>query len=578
MAQYQFGRLRIDPARNPAVLDTATWDPNAAWDKVRAAPISAWPKALAAPADDHGIVSVHDGIVLCAGSWVRCGMTNWSLGRLNDGQYLLLAIGARPPLKVPRAPIGELVLTEGERLIGVPADAEIVDWFVSTLNPDKGPKALGAIPRLGIGTRMSTSVWPSVWPALTRTGLAANTIQNSVRELNVLGDLLAGRPAESNFMFGFGTLYEGHTGSTFEGLWLAGVLAALESGCKVRYGADADHIMVKRTPDGLDRARRVIDAARRYTFYTLDVSDILDYEAIGGDKEVDLAALIASHEERQDLLAFHTGKGGPAGPMTEATVACMVGKYAAALSALAELAEHIRKLKRDAPFDLELSIDETPPGVNPLHCTTTEEELSFLLGEIRRRGLPVTHIAPNFGVEKGVDYRGADGLAGLGRRVRGLYSLANEEGILLDCHSGDDLTSATRRTVGAAAGGDIHFKISPVLQLLFAKVLHEVCFDRFLFWWEDTMAYVREEAGKGSELAARCLRQYEESGAQRRPSPSHPLFHYYSFATVGRRDAGGQFVYRERFYDLPTEFGAEYTRRVTNLLGEIIGDLFYPDR
>jgi len=207
-----------------------------------------------------------------------------------------------------------------------------------------------------------------------------------------------------------------------------------------------------------------------------------------------------------------------------------------------------------------------------LDYMTTADELTFLLAEIRRRGLPVTHIAPNFGVEKGADYMGADGLPGLEQRVRSLHRLAVEQGIMLDCHSGDDLSSATRRAVGRAANGDIHFKISPMLQGLFAEVLHALCPDRFLYWWEDTIAYARHEAGQGSALAARCIRQYEQAGA--RPSPSHPLFHYYCFATLGRRDADGRFLHREKFYDLPASFYAEYARRVTELLGEVITDIF----
>ena len=142
----------------------------------------------------------------------------------------------------------------------------------------------GSTPRLGIGTRMSTSVWPGIWEAMAEGKFAANAIQNSVRELNLLEDVLAGRPPRSNYLYGFGTLAEGHTGSTFEGLWLAGVVAALKSDTAPIYGADADHITVRREPDGLERAKRVIDAARDYTFFTLDVSDVVDYAATGADR------------------------------------------------------------------------------------------------------------------------------------------------------------------------------------------------------------------------------------------------------------------------------------------------------
>lgn len=33
----RFGKLEIDPSRNPAVLDTVTWNPARAWRAVRGA-------------------------------------------------------------------------------------------------------------------------------------------------------------------------------------------------------------------------------------------------------------------------------------------------------------------------------------------------------------------------------------------------------------------------------------------------------------------------------------------------------------------------------------------------------------
>jgi hypothetical protein len=70
-------------------------------------------------------------------------------------------------------------------------------------------------------------------------------------------------------------------------------LAALSKGCGFQEcwlhcgtsnrrftGADADHIQVKRGPDGLARAKHYLTAARYYSFYTLDVADMVDYEAL----------------------------------------------------------------------------------------------------------------------------------------------------------------------------------------------------------------------------------------------------------------------------------------------------------
>jgi hypothetical protein len=429
------------------------------------------------------------------------------------------------------------------------------------------------VARLGIGTRMSTAVWPGVWQAMAQRAFAANAIQNSVRELNLLGDLVDGNAPRVNYLHGLGRLEEGHTGSTFEGLWVAGVLSALAAGGTPRYGADADHVMVKRTPDGLDRAKAVVAAARHYTFFTVDVSDVLDYAAgqAAGEAETQacFAAAVPEAVTRRELLLWHGhGRAGLA-PLSPAEVARGAAKFWRALAAVEVLAEAVRRARPALPFDLELSIDEVPAGVPVAEVLTTRGEVAFLLGEVRRRGLPVTHLAPNLGVEKGTDYRLADGLAGLDARTGLLHRLLMDAGLMLDCHSGDDLGPATRRVIGRATGGQVHFKISPSLQLLFAEVLQAEVPGAFRFWWEDTLAYVRREAEAGSELAARLL----ADAATAEPSCRHPAFHLFAFATVGRRSVGEGFLNRDRFYTLPASFYAAYAERVACFLLEVVADL-----
>jgi hypothetical protein len=99
-------------------------------------------------------------------------------------------------------PLGELTLKSGLRVAAYPTDAAVVDRYCRVLRPLNRPRALGATPRLGIGCRMTTLVWPGMFDALRRGNFAANTIQNSVRELNFLDDLLAVRPASTNYACG----------------------------------------------------------------------------------------------------------------------------------------------------------------------------------------------------------------------------------------------------------------------------------------------------------------------------------------------------------------------------------------
>ena len=576
MAAVTFDKLTIDPVKNPAVLDTSTWDPEGAWKQLLRLEASYW-KELGGCIEKRKPLPIREGLTPFLGSCARSGDTGFVLAELADRQLVLLSLGE--PVKGMGKPAHSK--TAENTLAMYRTDSRTVDRYIRTICPDRGPRALGSVPRLGIGTRMTTAIWPAVWPAMQECNFSSNAIQNSLRELNLLEDLLAGRPPKINYQFSFGNMLEGHTGSTFEGLWLTGVLDGLKSETRPVFGADADHIMVKRDPGGLERAKHIIDAARYYTFYTLDVSDILDYEALLKDSasaaEIYLTSTITSETKRRETLAFHSQKrrfaGVEYGP-DEKTVGLLVGKYWRALNAVQELYGHLRGLKGDIPFDLELSIDETPPEFSTYKSLTSSTELIFLLLEADRREVPLTHIAPNFGVEKGVDYRQPDGLEGLEARISELCRVAEEWGMMLDCHSGDDLKSATRKVIGKASEGIIHFKISPSLQVMFAEVLHRLYPDHFRFWWEDSLTYARKEAREGSDFAKRCLEELETS-EDPSPSPHHSVFHHFNFATMGIRDTRGRFEHREKFYSLPRDFYTEYQGYLKDHLCRLVAEVFH---
>jgi hypothetical protein len=574
----RFGKIEMNPARNPAVLDTATWDPQSAWSLVSAVDDSHW--NAVENAVRQGRPSLREGCAVYSGSCAQYQASVFFLIRLTDGQHVFVELGPDANEGVLEEPIGTRRLEQGTHLAVYPTDADTVERYVSDVRPDKGPRALGATPRLGVGSRMSTAAWPGVWQAMDKCDFSANPIQNSVREVAVLEDILAGRPPRTNYLANFGTLQEGHTGSTFEGLWVAGVLGALKADSSTAFGADADHITLRHGADDMDRAKRVIEAARRYTFFTLDVSDILDYGAMDDCSDSVAAEFLTRyicHEsQRREIVAYHSQKrrfGGREYGLDEAAIGRLAGKYWSALNAVEHLSNHIGDVRNGAPFDLELSIDETPSGIDAFGCLTQEAELIFLALEFQRRRIPMTHIAPNFAVEKGFDYRGPDGLAGLETRIRGLYDIACEFGLMLDCHSGDDLKPATRRVIGRATQGRNHFKLSPSLQVIFAETMNDVEPERFLFWWDDTLDYARREAAAGSDFAAQCIRRYE-SGENPEPSPHHAVFHYYNFASVGKRDRNGQFVHREKFYDMSDEFYREYQNRICSFLCEVAADVF----
>jgi hypothetical protein len=575
----QFGKLEINPAKNPAILNTATWDPVRAWGAIQSFGEAYWHSVQQTIAQDNRL-PVIDSFTPYSTSLARQGEKAFFLAGLSDGQQLFVEIGPGGDDRLLGTPIGTSRLPTGHHLAAYRTDAAVIDRFFRFIEPEAGPRAMGAVPRLGIGTRMTTAVWPGIFQAMATCGFAANAIQNSVRELNLLDNLLAGQPPDRNYAFNFGTIESGYTGSTYEGLWVAGVLEALKQPIRLPYGADADHIQVKRGIEGLTRAKQVATAARYYTFFTLDMSDILDYGAMTvestGMAEAYPVAKIQDTGQRQAVLDYHGQRrriGGQSYRLEPAMIGRLIGKYWDALNAVQELTDHISHLRAANPFDLELSIDEHPPEVQTFDCVTTEIELLFVLSELQRRQLPVTHIAPNFGVEKGTDYRCPDGLAGLESRIRSLLPVAEEFGVMLDFHSGDDLASATRRVIQRATQGHHHFKISPMLQLLFAEVLNDFHPDLFRRWWDDALAYARREAAAGSNFATECIRQ-RQTGSKQTYSPYDSIFHHYSFAFVGRRDATGQFAQREEFYDLSPAFYRHYQQRVARYLCHLAEELF----
>ena len=498
------------------------------------------------------------------------------LSRLMDGQEVFICISDGKIISSLGELIWKKVINEDFIINVFPTDASVVDNFCREINPGKGPQALGAVSRLGIGVRMSTAVWPGIWSALTKKSFSSNAIQNSLRELNLLDDLRKGKPQKKNYLFSFGEVEEGHTGSTFEGLWVYGVLDSLKYKINQKFGADADHIQIKKGK-GIERAKEVIKAARYYSFYTLDVSDILNYSAIYGNVSGEkYLNIIEDESERKRIINFHVKKNkvlGLESIIDKALIGRLIGKYWEALNTLEELNHYILNVRDGKEFDLELSIDETPPELDIFKTLTSESEVAFIINEAQRRGIGLTHIAPNFGIEKGVDYRCPGGLDVLKERVIHLHQIASNNNIMLDCHSGDDLKSETRKIFGEATNGNIHYKVSPMLQNIFAETLFDYDHKIFYFWWDATFDYVKQKANEGLEFAVKSIKKFNNT-KKHIPSPYHDLFQYYSYAIVGLRDSNNNFILRDKFYSLPSDFYNNYQSRVEKYLLEIANDIF----
>ncbi len=58
------------------------------------------------------------------------------------------------------------------------------------------------------------------------------------------------------------------------------------------------------------------------------------------------------------------------------------------------------------------------------------------------------------------------------------------------------------------------------------------------------------------------------------PADAALVFHHYSFAFVGRRDASGRFLQREEFYGLLPDFYRAYRTRIADYLAGLVNELF----
>lgn len=226
----------------------------------------------------------------------------------------------------------------------------------------------------------------------------------------------------------------------------------LQCGWTGGYGADADHL--KTTAD--------IDLCQGagYTFFTIDPGDRVDDEAntagMDGVREkadaLDWEILDSSPSDLVSRLAgrkvdLETGVQA----LSEEDVLRAAAKYGIALAHTVRMSRHLAGLCGDAPYDLEMSVDET-------NTITSLTEHIYLAHEMRRLQVPCVSVAPRYAgmFEKGVDYIGD--LDEFSRTFAEHVAVSRLYGpYKLSLHSGSDKFSIYRIAT-EIAGNLIHLK------------------------------------------------------------------------------------------------------------------------
>ncbi len=211
------------------------------------------------------------------------------------------------------------------------------------------------------------------------------------------------------------------------------------------FGSDADHL---KTVAEIDQC---VDAG--FVGFTIDPGAYVDDTAEAASPAelarrhaaLPWAALRATPRDNQ---AYHERAGLPADAYVRASV-----KYGAAIAHVAALYDHLARRMGAAPFDLEISVDETS-------SPTSHAQHRYIAAELHRLGVRFSGLAPRFVGDffKGVDYVGS--LQAFEADYAAHAAIAREMGgYKLSLHSGSDKFSIYP-LVARHSGSALHVKTS----------------------------------------------------------------------------------------------------------------------
>jgi hypothetical protein len=315
-------------------------------------------------------------------------------------------------------------------------------------------------------------------------------------------------------------LVPGHTRVSIRHLYHAGLWAAIRSGWREGYNAEADHFIVSGDSSediarSFEHVKEAIRQAAGYTKFTTDTSRLFELEAdvrhaaAWGDSAVaERFAQILTPEEQSWVAAEFSRPfsiGGREYSFTRQEIIRLSVKFGMSLKRNEELYDFIQQCKCGRSFDFEPSIDEA-------ETLTTAKELLFYMHWLQARGRPAPLVPPNFGFKKrqpfpvmmertaehGVGLReychgkmwpellprveqefGGHPLKELAARIREHADIAHHFNATLSVHSGSGKQAAVLGIIGEATSGRVNYKISGELQLLLLDVLAEQPVDSY---------------------------------------------------------------------------------------------------
>jgi hypothetical protein len=292
--------------------------------------------------------------------------------------------------------------------------------------PFTAPISLGLRKSVGCGDRLGLAT-PGHVRAVRKGSMAPIFAQQSIREMT-------------------------RTQRTPDQVMDTATWGVFQEGWRQGFGADADHL---KTTEDVDRC---VEAG--FVFYTVDPGDHVD-NAADQDAMATLHHKVAVlpwdvlEASPDDLRSRYLNRKFDLGNLTitfsEEELLRAAAKYGRAVAHTAGMYRHLAARMGDAPFELEMSVDET-------ETPTSIPEHYFVASELKRLGVHWVSLAPRYigRFEKGVDYIGnLDAFeADFARHVAIARALGPYK---LSLHSGSDKFSIY--PIAARQAGDlVHLK------------------------------------------------------------------------------------------------------------------------
>jgi hypothetical protein len=489
--------------------------------------------------------------------------------------------------------------------------------FAEQVAPAFLPRPQRALPAIAAGNRHPEISLPAVFDAF-REILArlhvnmASTVQLSATREMTTDDAISVRDGENPTAVG-------HTRVSIQHLYHAGLWAAIRSGWREGYSAEADHFIVSgNTPKEITHSVGMVkDAIRHaagYTKFTTDSSRMFELQAdprhlqAWPDPVIEerFRRQFSAEEQRWVLSEFSQPfriEGAPYN-LSRPEILRLAVKFGESLKLNEELFDEIRSVKAkaglSADFDFEPSLDEA-------ETLTTTKELLFYMHWLKARGRTAQLVPPNLGFKKRQAYPstmatsaesgigledychhkmwpelvprarrefGGKPIDELKARVAELAAVARHFDGTLSIHSGSGKQAEVLEAIGKATGGRVNYKISGELQLQLLDVLSEQ--PAGSYWrcvFERMVHRARKFAAAGafgaeSELAELYVKKGLEFylGDSARGRVDGNLFQVFWLGNiVGSRDVdapdGDKRFFKEKLDELPEDLLAEVRRR-----------------